>query len=296
MNRRLAAILFIFALATNTAVAADFGVVDADTGRPGLKMNGAIEAGDAEKLIALVLGLTAKGNIDGIPNRLVLDSRGGSVYEAEKIATVVELLRLSTSVRDSFLAKGSPGVCASACFFVWLAGYERSAGGRLLPTGDSKLDQMSAEMQKRQGQVGVHRPYFELNESSYRDMSEAQAKQRQAMMNVQVYLQTRNVPVDIINKMMARSSKDIYWLSAKETVSLWRSPEYEELLASNCDYRSTIINGESSNSQIQDYLVANSVSALQKLISCSRSLTLRLRRKELPPAFARMSNGWRPWS
>ena len=50
---------------------------------------------------------------------LEIDSRGGSVVEAEKIAILVETKRLSTYVRKE---------CISACTWIYVSGRARSAG------------------------------------------------------------------------------------------------------------------------------------------------------------------------
>jgi hypothetical protein len=64
---------------------------------------------------------------------------------------------------------------------------------------------------------------------------------------------------------MAHPSKNIYWLSAQETNSLYRSPEHEELLASNCGFRNTVITSESSNADIRAFMQEQSPGIQEKL-------------------------------
>ena len=142
----------------------------------------------------------------------------------------------------------------------------------------------------------MHRPYLDLAESSAPNMTDAQGQQRQAMISLRRYLEDRNVSSALIEKMMAHTSKNIYWLRAQDLNFLYASPEYEELLASNCEYRRTIINAESSRRDTEAYLHESSGQVQDKLRTCSRALLTRLRTKELPDLFLRLNQGWRPWS
>ena len=295
MTLRLFFVAFLLAVVVRPTEAADFSVSYA-TEEAHLRMVGTIGAGDAESLVALVLTLASKGGVEQVPRLLVVDSGGGSVLEAARIASVVELLRLSTFVRgDEFVRGGSPGVCASACFLVWLAGNSRFAAGNYASTGDKLLEQIHAISKRTVGMVGIHRPYVDLKESSSASMLESQREQRLAMANLQTYLQSKNVPSGLVDKMMASSSKNIHWLTPEEIDQLAMSPEYEELLAANCGFRNFRISAESTNDEIRLYLDAHTTVAEKQLRECSRALVSRLRNRELPPLFSRMRAGWRPW-
>jgi hypothetical protein len=286
------AAIFCASSANSAEFSADYAAFE----NPPIKMTGVIETGDADKFVATATALFGKVGVANFPRQLVVDSNGGSVQEAAKIASVVETLRLSTAVRGDEFKKGNrPGVCASACFLVWLAGYDRSASGLYVPSGDKLADQAFALAQSVSGMVGLHRPYLNLAAPLLQDMTQAQSQQRQAMVTLRTYLQNRNVPPELVSKMMAQSSKNVYWLRPEEVSGLRRSPEYEELLASNCAYQNTIVTSESSKEEILAFVHENSGPIQEKLMACSRELVGRLRAKELPVAFARMSKGWRPW-
>ena len=70
-----------------------------------IQINGTIVPGDANKVKTLV----AKSNSLGI----LINSRGGDVLEAIKIANIVEQYRQPVKVAGS-------GFCVSACFFIIL--------------------------------------------------------------------------------------------------------------------------------------------------------------------------------
>ena len=89
-------------------------------------ITGEIEAGDADKFIAL---------IDGRPfSQLVLDSKGGDYFESLYIARhvymrgVATIAPLRTGCQEG---EDATCVCASACVFIWAAGRPR-IGSRLV--------------------------------------------------------------------------------------------------------------------------------------------------------------------
>ena len=96
-------------------------------GRTTFKLQGSIEKGDAQKFSRLVID---NPNIYSFE----LDSTGGNLNEAIQIAKIVSALYLTTSVKPY-------GVCASACFFIWLDGHKR-LGSPLAEFG---------------GKIGLHR-------------------------------------------------------------------------------------------------------------------------------------------
>lgn len=294
-QRHLWQTLLLFCMSAS-AGAADF-TLDYTYERPPLKMMGVIESGDGGKLVATVLALADRGGLGSLPRRLEVDSSGGSVQEAARIASLIELLRMSTSVPGTGYTKGGrAGICASACFLVWLAGHWRFAAAYYGPNTDGIERQQAAVSHRVGGMVGLHRPYLDLSESTSTDMVAAQSQQRRAIANLRTYLQNRNVSSELIGRMMAHSSKNIYWLRPEEVNALANSPEYEELLAANCGYRNTILTSESSRADIEASLHESSSAVQAKLATCSRELIGRLRALELPILFAQLRKGWRPWT
>ena len=296
MNRVTISLLsLLFVLFAADANAAKF-MYEPDDENPSLKLVGKIESGDSERFVKLMLDIHRRGGIDSVPRRLVIDSAGGSIAEAVKLASLVEKFRLSTSVfgRDLQSPKHQ-GVCASACFLVWLGGYFRFASGFHIPDGD-ELEDAAFETLSLSGMVGLHRPYLDLVESSAKNMAELQLHQRQEISGLRRYLEERSVSTELIEKMMAHTSKNIYWLRPKEINDLSESPEHEELLVSNCNYRKTIVTERSTKEEVLAFLQESSGEEQERVHKCGRSLVQRLRGKELPSLLIRLNKGWRPWA
>jgi hypothetical protein len=296
-NFRSILLFGLFAIASaSTSHSASFLMDDDSFEKPALRMSGVIASGDSERLVAVILPRLAAKRVDTFPVSLVLDSTGGSVQEAVRIAALVETLRLQTKVRGDELKEGtSPGVCASACFLIWLAGYERHASGYFAPSGDQLADKTFAVAQRVSGMVGLHRPYLDMSKFSPSSLGLAQSQQRQAMASLRTYLHDRSVAPKLVNTMMAHTSRNIYWLRPDEVNDLSISPEHEELLAAKCEYRRTIITSDSSRRELEAFLHEQSADVQQRRWACSRSLIAELRKSELPALGIRINAGWRPW-
>lgn len=111
----------------------------------------------------------------------------------------------------------------SACFLIWVAGTERST-----------------ESGYRFGIVnkglGLHRPYF--SPEIYRTSASEIANAQQTMTSIiREYLRRENVSEDVIDLMLSKSSKEIYWVSGEleyklEGYSHW----FEEMMIARCNY------------------------------------------------------------
>lgn len=199
------AICFKSALAAD--ITANRGTVD---------INGDIRAGDAERLAVIISKLENVGTI-------TVSSSGGDVREALRIAAIVNELRVGVMVN-----KGS--FCISACFFIFLEGYPRSAYSA---EADGSLP--SAERrQKRIGIVGIHRPYLKSTDGG----SQALESQQQIMKIVRSHLASKAVPQYLVDEMMAHPSNDIYWLKERDLEALGEyEAGVEEALISKCSYK-----------------------------------------------------------
>lgn len=110
-------------------------------------MTGEITAGDAERLAAIFVAIKPTANYYPYPNLLYLNSPGGDVSEAIRIADLVKMLGISVAT-----VPNGKGACASSCFLIYAAALERSASG---------IDTLRAEGHKGNlGPLGVHRPYL----------------------------------------------------------------------------------------------------------------------------------------
>ena len=176
---------------------------------------GEIKSGDADRLIAFVKAQTRS------PGTLLLDSPGGSVAEAIRIAQVVKKLSLMVLVL--------PGrVCASACFFIFAAGTGRSAweAERISQLGQPPTNRWEQPL----GFVGLHRPYLG-------SIAGPDKKQEQIMRSVAAYLDGEMVSRRLVDIMMSRSSVDIYWLNKEDLRMLGQaSPAVEEYAIRKCGF------------------------------------------------------------
>ena len=177
-----------------------------------LSLVGTIVKGDTEKLRNVI-----RAQRSGLAS-IILDSPGGDVEEAIRMADLIKPLFVIVVV--------APGkFCASACFFVWLAGNPRNAQSR-------EYTQLLAKQKKPQtyGVVGLHRPYRA-------NIGDVENDQNQLMKRIQGYLEQQMLSRRLIDLMMSRPSNDIYWLTRADFDELGEySPQIEELLIRRCDY------------------------------------------------------------
>lgn len=226
---------------------------------------GEIRSGDAERLASLVA--SEKKTVF----RLMINSAGGDLLEAMRIKDLVNGLHIDVQV-----AKG--GYCVSACFFIFLEGYERLAGwalddGSLLP---------KEERDRLMGVVGIHRPYLKSPTGNVMGTK----KQEDLMRSVRDYLAVKVVPQHLIDEMMARPSNDVYWLRERDLELVGElSPGDEEALIARCGYkrfRQTLSEKWST----------------EKIILVSRCMTKYYNEQYYPiqrQFIMKLRTGWRPW-
>ncbi|WP_334189409.1 ATP-dependent Clp protease proteolytic subunit [Noviherbaspirillum sp.] len=201
----LVILIFSFFIAANKANAIEI----IDDGYS-WSLNGEIRKGDTQKALNLL-----KGRKDWqMPAHLYLNSPGGDVVEALLLSEVLRKLHVRLTV-----SKG--GICASACFFLYIAGSTRDADGSFLKDGRRVIA----------GKLGLHRPYL-------RGVSDAltfEAEQRSIMRKISIYLDNQRVPRRLIDKMMSHSSVDIYWVTREDLREIGRErAETEEIYLAQC--------------------------------------------------------------
>lgn len=210
------------------------------------------------------------------PEIIELNSAGGDVAAAIRIATLIKGARVRVEVT------GHGGLCASSCFFLFLASEDR------LAQISKENGQLSDKWQSRVvGPVGIHRPYIQ---SSKQSSGNQMVQQEQVMRETTVYLKEQGVPQHLIDEMLSRPSNDIYWLTEKDLNAIGPySPGYEEALISKCGFirNSRLIDENWSDSRIRAYL--------EKFFACKD----RLWSSEIRPLsvqfYSRLQTGWRPW-
>jgi len=224
---------------------------------------GAIEPGDGERF-ALFLQEGSE-----VPRYVELSSPGGSLDAAIRIASLIEIFRLDTSVPKR-------AVCASACFVLFLAGTSRTPYRDFDDTNSAK--------------VGLHRPSLKSGAAGG-DIAVDSAKQRAAMTKLRGYLSERNVPQRLIDEMMARPSNDVYWMTDHDFIELGNfSPEGEELFVANCGYRRNF----AVTALKSGMSVAQVTETQDKMSACESALQKRLRGAERPELVTKLRAGWRP--
>lgn len=187
-----------------------------------LVLSGEIKTGDAKKLLAVLVDLKSP-----ILGDVIVNSPGGSVDEAIQIAKLVKSLYATVRVESN-------GYCASACFFVFLAGSPRSASAAEL-RGTAERRETDANLRNRglqptPGFVGLHRPYLTRIDSLNNG-------QRDAMHLVASYLEKELLSRRLIDLMMSKPSNDIYWLKEDDLTEIANfPPEREEYLIQKCGY------------------------------------------------------------
>lgn len=184
-----------------------------------IELTGEIRDGDAQRLRSL---LTADRSRIGTDRFLLLESPGGDIREALKVGEVVKSAMLITALvrlADLEADQRTKRRCVSACVLIFLAGSDRKA---------------------MWGQLGVHRPYFDP--STYRTQEPAQIARSQLALEeaVRRYAGAHGVSDQLIGKMMAHSSKDVYWLSDSERSELeGEQGWYQEIMIATCKYDPT---------------------------------------------------------
>lgn len=190
-----------------------------DVGR--MTLLGEIKPGDAEQAVSVILAIKPlMKDFYPHPRELVVNSPGGDVREAIRMASFVKAAHMDVSV-----LAGGKGACASSCFFIYLAGQQRSASG---------IDRVAREGAEHSlGTLGIHRPYYSVSTGG----PDAAKKQEDLMSTVADLLRQERVPQSMIDTMMAHPSNDIYWLNSREIWSLgtYRAGVEEELI-SKCNY------------------------------------------------------------
>jgi len=246
-----------------------------------LLFSGEIQKGDAEKLAKVLMQAHPFGTM------LILDSPGGDVEESLRIVLLAKTLHLGTVVE-------SGGTCASACFFIWLAGDNRIADGTI-----------NGRMPKRvAGYLGLHRPYLKSDPAKKSSSTDAEARQHDVMQKISAYLRNEDVPQRLIDLMMSRPSNDIYWMTQDDIDQLGTfSPSHEELLISRCGYNRNMFDGHTITIQMARQRGDSAAEVRENerwkaLVSAFGKCQVTAfpdQAEESVTNTERLRKGWRPW-
>lgn len=195
-------LIFISTFIANNVHAADIWTHMAKSGRMGfVVIEGEVEPGDFKKFQSAVFD--GNGKITGI----YVYSSGGDFYEAMKIGIAVRELGLSSGVpmkevddtpfcpEDTLGVTPSPRnpkncICASAGFFIHVAGVHRSGN-----------------------YLAVHRPFFK--KGRYGKLSETEAKSLYSKLqsDARSYMESMDIPLHVQEDVMSTSSDEVLVLN-----------------------------------------------------------------------------------
>ena len=166
------------------------------------------DAGKFDAVVGATLQRGQRGYDPCIPTTLSINSPGGSVSAAIRIAEQVDRLALTVDAPDRLV----PGrVCASACFFIWAAGKQRLGNA-----------------------VAVHRPHVERQLYANLPVDQARRLYEDAEAISRAFLERHDIPISIINLMFSTDSRNSVFLSNDTLTMLRNKRYYEELLIARC--------------------------------------------------------------
>jgi hypothetical protein len=214
-------VLFVLLGVVNLAEAGTFDIIPS---KGSLAFVGEIAVGDADKLAGILTEQKFNRFV-----QIYLDSPGGSVNEAARMAQVIKTLYLTTRVAPE-------KICASACFLMYLAGSGREASPFEMKNAKSRTQWNSIKARVGSGSggmpgfVGLHRPFL-------RNIDSLENNQVEVMRRMAGYLEGQMLSRRLIDLMMSRPSNDVYWLKADDLKEIGEyAPEQEELFINKCGY------------------------------------------------------------
>jgi hypothetical protein len=150
------------------------------------------------------------------PARIYLASPGGSLTEALELGRLVRALKLQTFVpvirkgelrerqaaEHKVLEPDTNLKCASACFFVFVAGIYRSQDYRFgVPL------------------LGIHKPFLSEKELEKLTGDQAISTARQVRVIVESYLKEMGVAAKYVDEMFSIPKDEVRWISSREFTS-----------------------------------------------------------------------------
>lgn len=203
-------VIVLYALAPSHAQSMEFSFVyqtlpDGSPWAKDLNFVGIIEPGDHLRLLDLIRREPTSYYMSTGVFRL--NSKGGDVHEALKIAAIVR-----RSYPRVFIDKE----CASACLFIFLSGAVRFGG-------DHRL--------------GIHRPTYHQSYFQALSATQVQAKYAELDREARQYLEEVRFPQYLIERMFSTSSRDVYWLTDSDTSAIGEMPPWHhEMALARCEY------------------------------------------------------------
>jgi hypothetical protein len=203
---RVAVVYVAFLLGPATVGAAEIRADPSNAAAKGAVLEGKIEAGDFDKFKNFILN-------DEKTTEIYLATPGGNFNEAMKIGLLVRALKLWTVVPSKALTNEkhylaaarhdlkdpkANYMCASACFFVFVAGIHRSS------------DDLGPPI------LGIHRPSLAANDLSRLNIDQTTAADDRARATVEKYLKLMGVPSKYAENMYSVPKGKILWIRYDE--------------------------------------------------------------------------------
>ena len=198
---------------------------------------------------------------------------------------LIKVLYVSTEVQAN-------ASCASACFFLFLAGNDRFASpSELMRPGElEKIAAIKREFTPRPangvaGFVGLHRPFF----ANTPDMH---GEQIPMMRRVTAHLEKQSISRRLIDVMMSRPSNDVYWLNDEDLKEIGRyPPDQEEFLIQKCGFDRNADNKIIDSLRLGD---AKKGQELQLQLDRSNNCRIEFELGQQEAGLKKLKSGWLP--
>jgi hypothetical protein len=270
-------------------------------------LEGKIELGDYDKLLRLIVEINSDcGDYIYVhcAGSIYLASPGGSLIEAMKIGQLVRALRWETMVPspitnpyvrperifENFQLKDPKAnhMCASACFFIFVAGTYRSSDG--VDVDENVI-------------LGIHRPY--LTDSELRSQSGDQAitSANRVRDVVEGYLKEMGVPSRYADMMFSIPKDEVRWIDRVDFHADFNGdiPELKDWIDARCN---KLTNAEKAFSKAIENKSRSQLTEAEKPIwdmlvpkvEAQVKCELHLREKLKKDAWAEMSKPKETWT
>src|SRR5262249_6912798 len=195
---------------------------------------GKIEPGDYDKFLDGILCPEAYRD-DICPSLVYLASPGGDLAEAIKIGRLVRQLRLDTEIPNDYIRRNpamaaryaemrdlnlenpkANGMCASACFFIFVAGIYRTTFGTPV--------------------LGIHRPYMSDVDLKKISSNQAITSATQVRVTVESYLKEMGVATKYVDLMFSIAKDHVRWINRDDFEADFQGfiPELSDWVAAQC--------------------------------------------------------------
>lgn len=207
LMRRITSFILISCF-INFAHSAEFTINSEDM----LFINGEFQEGDYKELVSKIARHEVNGGNFLGRRKVIIESFGGSVKEAQLIGQLISDIHAYVTVWKN---------CYSACF--WIIA---SAPSRNIEALNSVINP----------KIGIHNVYLDKLNSSQLSANQLANAIREANSEARVSLMKLEIPAYLIDKMVARTSNDIYILTPEDILNVGKyKPSINQVRVSKCN-------------------------------------------------------------